>query len=79
MWAGIFSISDCSLIAIRNKDDAFNKIAAGAITGGMLAFRAGPRIAWKNALFGGIFLGAIVLFDIIMQKYQKRQMISAQN
>lgn len=75
MWAGIFSITDCSLIALRNRDDGFNKIAAGAITGGTLAFRAGPRIAWKNALFGGIFLAAIVFFDMFMQKHQKRQMI----
>ena len=75
MWAGIFSISDCTLIAIRNTDDGINKIAAGFITGGTLAFRAGPRIAWKNALFGGIFLSAIVVFDIFMQKHQKRQMI----
>lgn len=40
--------------------------------------RAGPRIAAKNALIGGIFLGAIVLFEVIMVKYQKRQQISMQ-
>jgi len=62
MWAGIYSISECTLIGLRNTDDAFNKIASGAITGGALAMRAGPRIAMKNALIGGIFLGAIVLF-----------------
>ena len=62
MWAGIYSISECSLISLRNTDDAFNKIASGAMTGGILAFRAGPRIAFKNGLIGGIFLGAIVAF-----------------
>ena len=50
------------MLYLRNTDDAFNKIASGAITGGVLAFRAGPRVAAKNALIGGIFLGAIVLF-----------------
>ena len=73
MWAGIYSLSECTLIGLRNTDDAFNKIASGAITGGALAMRAGPRIAMKNALIGGIFLGAIVLFEVIMVKYQKRQ------
>lgn len=78
MWAGIYSIAECSLIYLRNKDDEINKIASGAITGGVLAMRAGPRIAWKNALIGGIFLGAIVLFEKIMTKYQKRQEIEMQ-
>lgn len=61
------------MIWLRNVDDPFNKIVSGAVTGGTLAMRAGPRIAAKNALIGGIFLGAIVLFEIIMVKYQKRQ------
>ena len=75
MWAGIYSLAECSLMYFRNTDDAFNKIASGAITGGVLALRAGPSIAMKNALIGGIFLGAIVLFEIIMTKYQKRQQL----
>ena len=78
MWAGIYSISECTLISLRNTDDAFNKITAGAITGGVLAMRAGPRIAAKNALIGGIFLGAIVLFEVLMVKYQKGQQLSMQ-
>lgn len=75
MWAGIYSISECSLIYIRNTHDALNQILSGAITGGVLAFRAGPRVAAKNALIGGIFLGAIVLFEVIMVKYQKKQQL----
>lgn len=78
MWAGIYSISECTLLTLRNTDDAFNKIAAGAITGGTLAIRAGPRIAAKNALIGGIFLGAIVIFEVIMVKYQKSQQLQMQ-
>lgn len=78
MWAGLYSLTECTLIGIRNTDDAFNKIASGAVTGGALAIRAGPRIAMKNALIGGIFLGAIVLFEVIMIKYQKRQELEMQ-
>lgn len=62
MWAGIFSLTECTLIGITQKDSDINKIAAGAVTGGALAWRLGPRIAMKNAFIGGVFLGAIVLF-----------------
>jgi import inner membrane translocase subunit TIM17 len=72
MWAGIYSMSECTLTTLRNTDDAYNKILSGAITGGVLALRAGPRIAMKNGLIGGIILGSIVLFELIMVKQQKR-------
>lgn len=39
MWGGVFSSVDCMLIYYRQKDDPFNAIAAGFITGGVLAFR----------------------------------------
>ena len=65
-------------MSLRNVDDAINKIISGAITGGVLAFRAGPRIAFKNSLIGGIFLGAIVLFEFLMVKKQKREMLEMQ-
>ena len=78
MWAGLYSLSECALIGLRQKDDDINKIASGAITGGALAWRAGPRIAMKNGLIGGIFLGAIVLFEKIAIKYQKRMELKEQ-
>jgi import inner membrane translocase subunit TIM17 len=39
MWGGVFSSMDCLLIYYRQKDDPWNAIAAGAITGGVLAIR----------------------------------------
>jgi hypothetical protein len=36
-------------------------ITAGAVTGGLLAFRAGARVAFKNAVIGGIFLAVIAV------------------
>ena len=39
LWAGLFSSTDCTLMYMRNKEDAWNPIAAGFITGGLLAFR----------------------------------------
>ena len=73
MWAGLFSITDCALISIRQKEDTFNMIAAGAMTGGLLAFRAGRRVAFKNAVFGGMILGSIAIVEKIMMKMQKKQ------
>lgn len=72
LWAGLFSITDCTLIGLRNKQDAANQIVAGAITGGMLAFRAGARVAFKNAIFGGMILGFMSLFEVMMMKMNKR-------
>jgi import inner membrane translocase subunit TIM17 len=60
------------LISIRNTEDSFNQIAAGAVTGGLLAFRSGGRVAFKNAIFGGMILGAIRIVEIVMTKMHKR-------
>jgi len=78
LWAGLFSTTDCALIAIRKKEDAINQITAGAVTGGLLAFRAGARVAMKNAVFGGMILGSIVVVEKIMMKMQKKQEIQQQ-
>ena len=39
MWGGLYSSFDCALIAIRNKEDPWNSIGSGAITGAVLAAR----------------------------------------
>ena len=71
-------MTDCTLIGIRQKQDAFNQITAGAVTGGLLAFRAGARVAFKNAVFGGMILGAIVVVQKIMMKMHKKQQLQMQ-
>ena len=43
MWGGMYSSFDCALIAVRGKEDPWNSIGSGAITGGILAARGGPR------------------------------------
>ena len=40
VWGGLFSAIDCSLVYIRNKEDPWNSIASGALTGGILAVRS---------------------------------------
>ena len=66
------------MIALRKKEDAINQIVAGAVTGGLLAFRAGARVAMKNAMFGGMMLGSIVIVEKIMMKMQKKQELEMQ-
>ena len=39
LWGGLFSMTDCALIHLRNKEDFLNPIAAGFFTGGFLAIR----------------------------------------
>ena len=63
-------MSDCVLISIRKEEGAVNQIIAGAITGGLLAFRSGMRVALKNAVFGGMILGSIVIVERLVMKYQ---------
>jgi hypothetical protein len=37
VWGGLFSTFDCTLVALRKKEDPWNSIAAGALTGGWCA------------------------------------------
>lgn len=59
VWGGLFSAFDCTLTNIRQREDPLNAIAAGALTGGVLAARAGPSAALMNAGIGGLLLGLI--------------------
>ena len=42
VWGGLFSGFDCALKGARRKDDAWNAIASGALTGGVLNMRGTP-------------------------------------
>nr|DBA21325.1 TPA: hypothetical protein GDO54_017982 [Pyxicephalus adspersus] len=48
VWGGLFSTIDCSLLRIRGKEDPWNSISSGALTGAILASRSKeykPRIS----------------------------------
>ncbi|KAL5515414.1 hypothetical protein EMCRGX_G000575 [Ephydatia muelleri] len=59
VWGGLFSTFDCALIAIRNKEDPWNAIGSGAITGAVLAARRGAKASLGAAVAGGIILAVI--------------------
>lgn len=68
MWGGLFSTFDCTLVALRKKEDPWNSIAAGALTGGFLQLRTGLRSAAKSAAFGGVLLGMIEGVGILLTR-----------
>ena len=79
VWGTFFSIFDCSIAHIRKKEDPWNAIASGFLTGGLLAIRAGPRVAAQNALAGGVILAMIEGLNVSIQRVfmpwlEKRQM-----
>lgn len=59
VWGGLFSTCDCTLGHIRGKEDIWNPIASGALTGGLLAIRGGMKAAGRSAIVGGILLALI--------------------
>lgn len=59
VWGGLFACCDCTLTAIRQKEDPWNSIVSGAATGGILAVRAGPRAMASAAAVGGVLLALI--------------------
>ena len=46
MWGGLFSTFDCCLMGIRGKEDPWNSIGSGAITGAVLAARGNNQYAF---------------------------------
>ena len=52
MWGGLYSTFDCLLISVRDKEDPWNSIGSGAITGAVLAARAGVKASIAAAVAG---------------------------
>lgn len=68
VWGGLFSTFDCTLVAIRKKEDPWNSIAAGALTGGFLQLRTGMHSAARSAAFGGVLLAMIEGVGILLTR-----------
>jgi len=65
-WGGTFSTFDCTLAYIRQKEDPWNAIMSGALTGGVLAARGGVAVALRSAAFGGVLLALIEGLNIAL-------------
>ena len=73
MWGFTFSSIDCSMVAIRRKEDPFNSIFSGFATGFILAIRSGLPAALGQGIVGGIILGLIEGTMVVMNKWSDQQ------
>lgn len=73
VWGGLFSTFDCSLVYLRQKEDPWNSIIAGAATGGLLQMRQGLRASSRSALVGGTLLALIEGAGIMLNKFMSAQ------
>uniref|UniRef100_A0A0N4ZF71 Mitochondrial import inner membrane translocase subunit TIM17 n=1 Tax=Parastrongyloides trichosuri TaxID=131310 RepID=A0A0N4ZF71_PARTI len=68
-WGGMFSTCDCTLAAIRKKEDPFNTIVSGGLTGALLACRSGPAVMASSAFLGAAILAMIEGLGVVMSRY----------
>jgi len=73
LWAGTFGTVECTLIALRRRDDPLNSIVSGFLTGGIMAMRSGFTATMRGALGGGLILGMI---ELVTKKMTDKQMQS---
>ena len=67
-WGGMFSVCDCTLAYMRQKEDSWNSIASGFITGGLLQIRQGPGAMLGAAVVGGVILGMIEGVSVVISR-----------
>ena len=68
MWGGLFSAIDCSMVYLRQKEDPWNSIASGALTGAILAVRNGVPAMAGSAVIGGTLLALIEGIGILITR-----------
>ncbi|ELK34966.1 Mitochondrial import inner membrane translocase subunit Tim17-A [Myotis davidii] len=73
VWGGLFSMIDCSLVQVRGKEDPWNSITSGALTGAILAARNGPVAMVGSAAMGGILLALIEGAGILLTRFASAQ------
>ncbi|XP_006982505.1 mitochondrial import inner membrane translocase subunit Tim17-A isoform X1 [Peromyscus maniculatus bairdii] len=73
VWGGLFSMIDCSMVQIRGKEDPWNSITSGALTGAILAARNGPVAMVGSAAMGGILLALIEGAGILLTRFASAQ------
>lgn len=74
VWGGLFSTFDCALQGVRHREDPWNSIASGAMTGGLLSLRAGIRSSLRSAAVGGILLALIEGMGILVSRHMSDQL-----
>merc|ERR1711976_455362 len=73
VWGGLFSAIDCSMVYIRKKEDPWNSITSGALTGAVLSVRNGAGAMVGSAIIGGVLLALIEGVGIIITRWSADQ------
>lgn len=73
VWGGTFSAIDCGLIYIRKKEDPWNSITSGAVTGAILSVRNGAPAMLGSAIVGGVLLAMIEGINIMFTRLTSEQ------
>jgi len=73
IWGGTFSTVDCTLVHLRKKEDPWNSIISGAVTGGILAARNGVPAMAGSAVIGGVLLALIEGVGILFTRLTAEQ------
>ena len=73
VWGGLLSMIDCSMVQVKGKEDPWNCITSGALTGAILAARNGPVAMVGSAAMGGILLALIEGAGILLTRFASAQ------
>ncbi|KAI9217480.1 mitochondrial import inner membrane translocase subunit [Blastocladiella britannica] len=68
VWGGMFNAFDCAFAGMRQKEDAWNSIMSGFVTGGVLSARAGLKASLLSATVGGTLLALIEGGSVLMSR-----------
>lgn len=68
-WGGMFSMIDCGLVWVRKKEDPWNSIVSGGLTGALLTIRTGPATMLASGVMGAVLLAMIEGVGIMMTRW----------
>nr|GEW34283.1 mitochondrial import inner membrane translocase subunit TIM17-2-like [Tanacetum cinerariifolium] len=75
VWGALYSTFDCAFVYVRQKEDPWNSILAGAASGGLLSLRQGfgpmGRAVLGTAAFFALFEGVGIMFTKIEAQLKK--------
>jgi import inner membrane translocase subunit TIM17 len=73
VWMSLYSAFDCTAVHVRQKEDPWNSIIAGASASGVLALRRGLRASAGSVITGGLLLAAIEGVGIAFNSFAAKQ------
>lgn len=65
VWGGLFSSFDCAVKGYRQKEDPYNALISGFLTGGTLAVRSKLRVQVWGGRVGGVEEGGWLMAFVV--------------